>query len=97
MQDENKYKGFWQDFSIADAFGKNAIKDTYKRAFAEWKDNVEYFASLVMTLNHKIWVWYERGNNEYTDIYNELWEKADQYGVNHFTGDDATYYFQFLD
>ena len=28
---------FWQDFSIADAFGVAAIKDTFKRAFAEWK------------------------------------------------------------
>ena len=26
------YKGFWQDFTIADAFGLNAIQDTYNRA-----------------------------------------------------------------
>lgn len=30
---------FWSDFSIADAFGVNAVKDTYKRAFKEWKDD----------------------------------------------------------
>ena len=41
------YKGFMTDFRIADLFGENAIRDTYKRAFAEWKDNVEYFASFV--------------------------------------------------
>ena len=97
MMDDNRYKGFWQDFTIADAFGENAIRDTYQRAFKGWKDNVEYFASLVMTLNHKIWIWYERGNNEYAAIYNELWEKADQYGRETFKGEDATYYFQFLD
>ena len=28
---------FWDDFSIADRFGISAIKDTYKRAFEEWK------------------------------------------------------------
>ena len=28
---------FWDDFSIADAFGMVAIKDTYRRAFNEWK------------------------------------------------------------
>lgn len=28
---------FWTDFSIADTFGKEAVKDTYERAFAEWK------------------------------------------------------------
>lgn len=97
MIDENKYKGFWQDFTIADAFGESAIRDTYKRAFDGWKDNVEYFASLVMTLNHKIWFWYEHGNENFTNLYNELWEKADQYGMENFKGEDATYYFQFLD
>lgn len=29
---------FWQDFSIADKFGNNAIEDTFKRAKAEWKE-----------------------------------------------------------
>lgn len=97
MIDENKYKGFWQDFTIADAYGESAIRDTYKRAFEGWKDNVEYFASLVMTLNHKIWFWYEHGSENFTNLYNELWEKADQYGMANFKGEDATYYFQFLD
>ena len=90
------YKGFMQDFTIADHFGIKAIKDTYRRAFAEWKDNVEYFASLVMTLNHQIWNWYER-NEEYGRTYNELWMKAHRYGSKHFTGKDAEYYFRFLD
>jgi len=97
MTDDNKYKGFWTDFTIADRFGENAIRDTYQRAFKGWKDNVEYFASLVMTLNHKIWVHYEAGNEALASIYNELWEKADQYGATRFKGEDAAYYFQFLD
>lgn len=28
---------FWDDFSIADNFGIDAICDTYNRAFQEWK------------------------------------------------------------
>ena len=28
---------FFEDFSIADNFGVDAIKDTYNRAFNEWK------------------------------------------------------------
>lgn len=97
MIDENRYKGFWQDFTIADAFGEAAVRDTYKRAHRGWKDNVEYYASLVMTLNHKIWAHYENGNFDLASVYNELWEKADAYGGKHFKGDDATYYFNFLD
>ena len=33
---------FYQDFSIADNFGINAIKDTFKRAFNEWKDDISF-------------------------------------------------------
>ena len=90
------YKGFMQDFQIADRFGKKAIEDTYNRAFAEWKDNVEYFASFVMTLNHQIWNWYQK-NEEYGRLYDSLWRKADAYGSEHFKGKDAEYYFSFLD
>ena len=42
---------FWMDFSIADRFGANAIKDTYNRAFKEWKTNYIYLTELVIVLN----------------------------------------------
>lgn len=41
---------FWQDFSIADKFGPAAIRDTFKRAFAEWKGNYKYLTELVMVI-----------------------------------------------
>lgn len=44
---------FWQDFSIADAFGLDAIRDTFDRAFSEWKNNVTYVTELSLVLNHK--------------------------------------------
>ena len=33
---------FPSDFSIADRFGVNAIKDTFNRAFGEWKGHYKY-------------------------------------------------------
>ena len=30
---------FFEDFSIADNFGLDAIKDTYNRTFNEWKND----------------------------------------------------------
>ena len=96
MVDEHDYKGFWQDFTIADRFGVSAIKDTYERAFEGWKDNVEYYASLVMTLNHKIWEWYEK-DEAVAKLYNELWMRADDYGRDNFKGKESEYYFNFLD
>lgn len=83
---------FWSDFTIADRFGVSAIKDTYKRAFNEWKDNYKYLTELVMVLNWKIWQFYEK-NNQYTEVYNKLWEEADAYACNNLKGDEAAYFF----
>ena len=33
---------FWQDFSMADKFGNEAIADTYRKVKAEWKDNYHH-------------------------------------------------------
>lgn len=91
------YKGFMQDFQIANRFGEKAVRDTYDRAFAQWKDNVEYFASLVLTLNHLIWAFHEQGNEKMGRLYDSLWRKADEWGCDHFKGKDAEYYCSFLD
>lgn len=89
---------FWMDFSIADKFGTEAIEDTYNRAFEEWKDDVEYFAELVLVLNHKSWVMASRGDDEKGRLYADLYYKANDYGLEHFTEEeDAEYYFNVLD
>lgn len=87
---------FYTDFSIADKFGVDAIKDTYNRAFNEWKTNTKFVTELVMVLNWKIWRWHEH-NNEYAQLYNELWEKTDKWCLNHLKGQDLTYYVQTTD
>lgn len=87
---------FWDDFTIAENFGKNAILDTYKRAFEEWKDNYIYLTELVMVLNHKIWQWYER-NELVARIYNDLWEKTNEYAWNTLKGDELTYFYRTTD
>lgn len=33
---------FWEDFSIAELFGEEAVRGTYKRAKAEWKKDRIY-------------------------------------------------------
>ena len=87
---------FYTDFSIADHFGINAIKDTYNRAFSEWKDNVVYLTELVMALNWKIWEWYEK-NDEYGRLYDKLWREADGYAVNNLKGEDLEYFYRTTD
>lgn len=87
---------FWGDFSIADRFGYDAILDTFRRAFQEWRTDAAYLTELVMVLNHKIWYWYER-NESIAELYDYLWRIADEYAVNHLTGDDLDYYYRTTD
>lgn len=89
---------FWSDFTIADHFGLDAIKDTYNRAFNEWKDNYIYLTELVLVLNWKLWQWYENfGDCEQARLYNDLWEQAQSYGYENLKGEELTYFYQTLD
>ena len=87
---------FWQDFSIADAFGISAVKDTYNRAFNGWKEDYIYLTELVMVLNWKIWQHYEK-NEQLARVYNDLWEQADEYACEHLKGEEAEYFFRVTD
>lgn len=87
---------FWEDFSIADRFGIPAIKDTYKRVFEEWKYNYKYLTELILVLNHKIWQYYER-RTDIAEIYNSLWEKADEYAMENLKGDELSYFYRVTD
>lgn len=82
---------FWEDFTIADIFGVLAIRDTYKRAFEEWKNDYIYLTELVIVLNHKIWQHYET-KPAYAEIYNELWLKADEYALDHLKDEELAFF-----
>ncbi len=88
---------FWQDFTIADAFGINAVKDTYRRASDAWKNDKVYMTELVMVLNWKSWVHYERGNNKLSEVYADLYYKARELAFNTLKGDDLKYFIRTTD
>ena len=87
---------FWQDFTIADMFGISAVKDTYKRAFNEWKNDYIYLTELVLVLNWKIWQHYEK-NEPIARVYNDLWQVAQDYAYNNLKGDELSYFFRITD
>ena len=39
---------FWEDFSIAEKFGADAIRNTAVRAFNEWHTNIKFLTELIM-------------------------------------------------
>ena len=87
---------FWLDFTIADNFGADAVKDTYNRAFEEWKTDHVYLTELVMVLNWKIWQHYEH-NDELAEVYNDLWATADAWAVENLTGAELDYFYTTTD
>lgn len=87
---------FFQDFSIADMFGVNAIKDTYKRGLEYAKTDYKVLTEFVMVLNWKIWEHYEE-NEGLARVYNDLWQKADAFAIDYLKGDELSYFFRTTD
>jgi len=87
---------FYMDFGIAEPFGKRAIMDTYRRAMDYADTDYKVLTELVMVLNWKIWEHYET-NPELAEIYNDLWEKADEYALDNLKGDELSYFLSTTD
>lgn len=87
---------FWDDFSIAEPFGKSAVLDTYETAMREWSSDYKYLTELVMVLNHKIWQHYEQ-NEQIARVYNDLWEKCARYACENLKGEELAYYYRTTD
>lgn len=88
---------FWQDFEIANAFGKKAVEDTFNRAFEEWKTNTEYLTELVLVLNWQMWMWHDLGDDDMGMLYNDLWAKADQWAMDNLKDEALKYFLQTTD
>ena len=90
---------FAMDFSIADVFGAHAVKDTYKRAFQEWKDDYKMLTALVAVLNHKIWQHYKATPRrlDLVKLYDSLWRQAEDYALTNLKGEELDYYYRITD
>lgn len=101
IEEETGYKPFttfWQDFSIADTFGLQAIQEIFNRAFDAWKGNYKYLTELVLVLNHKIFYYYvQKGTDEQNEIallYNKLYQRANIYALDNLQGEEANYFYK---
>lgn len=90
---------FFMDFKIACHFGKNAILDTFKRATEEWLCNVEYFTQLVIALNRLSWFFYDHDRPALSELFAELFYKAQDMFYEQYENDKAAcrYYFELTD
>ena len=88
---------FFADFTVADHFGAAAVRDTFNRAFKEWKTDYRYLTDLVLVLNRKLWDHYTAGHVALSRLYNDLWEKAQDYAYKHLKGEQLDYFFRMTD
>lgn len=88
---------FWSDFTIADKFWTSAVKDTFQRAFDEWKSNYKYLTELVMVLNWKLREHYDKWDKALAKVYESLWMQADEYAVDNLKDDELSYFLNTTD
>lgn len=76
-EDYERKTTYTNDFSIAEwcvpIESMSAIADTLKNALENWRDDIEFFAEIIMVVNMKSWEHAARGNNEYGMMYSELY------------------------
>ena len=96
MLDYKFESSFWEEFSIAEGHGKDAVKEHHDLVFSQWKDNIKYLSELVLVLNLKLFIWF-KVDDELGRLYEELWMKTDQYALDTLSGDDLHYYLHTLD
>lgn len=88
---------FYNDFTMAEAFGNDAIKETFKRAFESWKDNAEYGTELCLIMNLKCWEWYEKKDNERSKIYSDFYYQVREYCLDNYKEEDLESFLVVID
>ena len=87
---------FWEEFSIAEDYGAEGVKEHYDLVFEQWKDNLKFLTELVLVLNIKIFIWYGV-DDSIGKMYDQRWKETDGYALETLKGDDLHYYLSTLD
>lgn len=90
---------FYADLSIAECFGLEGVLDTCKNVCRYWKDDVEMFSEFVLCVNWKAWEHAERNNDNWAQVYSELYYAIDELACEYYANDKekSEYYFQYID
>lgn len=88
---------FWMDFTIADRFGIDAVKNTFNRSFRDWKTDHIYLTELTLVMNWKCWQHYEAKHMELSKLYQEYYYQLRDYGLDNLKGKELTYFIKTLD
>lgn len=67
---------FASDFAIAECYGDNAVKDTYRRASGSWMGDYKFATELALVLNWYSWFWSDNGEIGLSSLYADLYYKC---------------------
>lgn len=106
-EDYTRKTTFTSDISIAEWYvymeGIEAVTDTIYRCVTEWKDNIEFFAELIIAVNMKSWEHHARGNQKWSSMYAELYYVVKDLFFEWYDDDNEKkseaiqYYFDYVD
>lgn len=106
-EDYKRITTYTSDFSIAEwcvpAEGMNAIASTLRNALTNWRDDIKFFAEILLVINMKSWEHAARGNNEYGKMYSELFYMVQALYFDWFDKDNKQhneamrYYYDYVD
>lgn len=97
LNDYQTFTTFYSDFTIADYYGVDAVKDTFKRSFDSWKSNYRYMTELAIVLNHKIFEHHYHNHTALMVAYDTLWKEIDQWCMGSFNDEELQYYLRITD
>lgn len=96
---------FVSDFAIADWYGEESVKDTYRRVKKSWINDYKAFTEVVIALNMLSWANHNLVENGFEDrerfvaLYSDLYYVAEDDFYEKFTGDDEAieYFYEMTD
>lgn|SRR5574344_1144866 len=98
---------YTSDFSIAEwcvpIEGMNAVADTLRNALQSCRDDIKFFAEIIIVLNMKSWEHAARKNSNYCKIYSDLYYMVRDLYLDWFDKDNKQhdkamdYYYNYVD
>lgn len=90
------YNNFWLEFTLAEKFGVDGIKSTFKKIFKAYRNNYVDLTELVLVLNCKNREHHQE-NVRFAKLYNKLYEDANDYAIQNLKHEQLDYYFKNID
>lgn len=87
---------FFEDFRIAEAFGLDAVKETFNNAFKSWQFNHVYLTELAIVMSNYSIAHYDN-NKELSDLYTKLYYEVDQYCMDNLKNSALEFYLRTTD